>query len=152
MWYHLATIAPRPRLSIHIGKTARYVSILMNKKECLSLCEVQVWSNGVDVALGKPAKQSSTDYKGVASRAVDGNTDGNYDKGHVTHTSNGKNEWWMVDLQVEYKIDAVSIYNRTKTSPMVIDRLKNFFVITSSLPLLDLKDTLQFKDMLKNNQ
>src|SRR3954452_15332870 len=49
-------------------------------------------------ALGKPATQSSTGWGGAASRAVDGNTDGNFFDNSVTHTLLEANAWWEVDL------------------------------------------------------
>ena len=42
----------------------------------------------VNLALGKPAVQSSTGYGGTADRAVDGNTNGDYFAGRsVSHTA-----------------------------------------------------------------
>jgi len=40
------------------------------------------------------ASQSSTAHSGVASRAIDGNTSGNYRNNSVTHTSSNKNAAW----------------------------------------------------------
>ena len=58
-----------------------------------------------NIALGKKAYQSSTDYDGEASRAIDGNPDSNYFVTHTcTHTKSGAEEWWEVDL-----IDAATI-------------------------------------------
>jgi hypothetical protein len=66
-----------------------------------------------NVALGKPATQSTTDFGGDASRAVDGNIDGGFFNGSVTHTVGALNQWWMVDLGAEHLIDSVIVYNRT---------------------------------------
>src|SRR5207249_606997 len=41
----------------------------------------------VNIALGKSAMESSTDWGGVASRAVDGNTSGSFGDNSVTHTT-----------------------------------------------------------------
>lgn len=41
-----------------------------------------------NLALNKPTTQSSTDFGAEASRAVDGNTDGNWNGASVTHTLN----------------------------------------------------------------
>ncbi len=84
-----------------------------------------------NVALGKPASQVSVAYSGVASRAVDGNTDGNYNNGSVTHTESNFHAWWMVDLNSSYFIDTISIYNRTDTAQ---DRLSDFWVFISNQP------------------
>jgi len=56
----------------------------------------------------------------------------------------------MVDLLSEQKVDSVAIYNRIKTSHMVVDRLNNFFIVLSNLPLPELKETRQYKDMFRN--
>ncbi len=64
------------------------------------------------IAIGKPATQSSTDFQGLASRAVDGDTNGNYGSRSVTHT-NREVGWWRVDLQDIYDISSINVYNRT---------------------------------------
>lgn len=66
-----------------------------------------------NLALGKPASQSSTDLGGAASRAVDGNADGDYDNGSVTHTGSESNPWWQVDLGSVQHISGVRVWNRT---------------------------------------
>ena len=65
-----------------------------------------------NIALKKPAKQSTIGWGGIANRAVDGNTNGRYQSGSIQHTNN-KNGWWEVDLGKEYDISKVVIYNRT---------------------------------------
>ena len=102
----------------------------------LSLAEVQVLElNPVlfpNVAVGKPASQSSTAYGGDASRAVDGNTNGDYGANSVTHTADATNGWvagtpvwWEVDLQGDFQINEVAIFNRVNCCP---ERLGNFRV------------------------
>jgi len=66
----------------------------------------------VDMALGKPTKQRSTDYGGISSRAVDGNDDTNYRNRSCTHTRSGRNEWWHVDLGETKLVQTVVIANR----------------------------------------
>eukprot|EP00058_Branchiostoma_floridae_P028282 XP_002613773.1 hypothetical protein BRAFLDRAFT_85314 [Branchiostoma floridae] len=72
-------------------------------------------SKGANVALGKTAFQTSTLGDGVASRAVDGNTNTDYTAGSCTHTVGDPGEtnptWW-VDLGQSYVIDRVVIFNR----------------------------------------
>eukprot|EP00956_Cyclotella_meneghiniana_P031653 scaffold83776_cov22-Cyclotella_meneghiniana.AAC.2 len=76
----------------------------------LHVLEVQVFSSGTNVALGKAATQSSTfkgkDEKFGANMAVDGNLDS------FSHTGGGSFEWWEVDLGGSYPIESVKIYNR----------------------------------------
>jgi hypothetical protein len=87
------------------GVFGRYVRIQLSGTNNLSLAEVQVigsnaTSSNVNLALGMPASQSSTrPFSPVgASGAVDGNTDGNFSDGSVTHTNADPNAWWQVDL------------------------------------------------------
>lgn len=71
-----------------------------------------------NMALNKPAQQSSESllYTGIAKKAVDGNTDGNFLHGSCTHTNelNLPNKpWWKVDLMGFYKVSGVEIFTRT---------------------------------------
>ncbi len=82
-----------------------------------------------NVALNKPTTQSSTlvyNPPGDASHAVDGNTDGNYFNGSVTHTNGGYQDWWRVDLGAVYAVQSVEVWNRTDCCS---DRLTNFNVV-----------------------
>ena len=108
----------------------RYVRIsLESKKEVLSLAEVQVMSGGKNVALQKVATQISVDHEGVAARAVDGNTDGNFDNNSVTHTKNTDwGPWWMVDLGSEVNIDSIKIFNRVDKDTKTTERLNRYTV------------------------
>ena len=80
--------------------------ILYNHK-CLS---------GINIAFGKPAIQKTMAWDGVASRAVDGNTNANYNKGKsCTHTEaifSPHSTWWAVDLEQQYLVESVRITNR----------------------------------------
>ena len=72
------------------------------------------------------ASQISTAYGGVASRANDGNTDGNYWNNSVTHTAPGyANPWWEVDLGADRTFGEIALWNRTDGVP---ERLTNFRV------------------------
>ncbi|GMH44428.1 hypothetical protein BSKO_12380 [Bryopsis sp. KO-2023] len=65
-----------------------------------------------NLALKKPTMQSSTDFDGVSSRAVDGNKNANYPKKSCTHTQNGANPWWVVNLGESHVVTRVVITNR----------------------------------------
>ena len=55
------------------------------------------------------ATQSSTAYAGVATRAIDGNTDGDYDTGKsCTHTGYSSPQFWMLDMKKIYRIKRAS--------------------------------------------
>jgi len=92
------------------------VRIDKNNGEALSLAEVQVFNetNTVNLALSGTATQIDTGWGGVASRAIDNNTNGNYNGANsTTHTSTGNNNWWEVDLGAEYDLGDIVVWNRT---------------------------------------
>ncbi|XP_050394367.1 fucolectin-6 [Patella vulgata] len=87
----------------------------------------------LNIALRKPTAQSSNfnhHLAPVSTRAVDGNTDGNYDHGSCTHTNGADtSQWWCVDLLHIFNITNIKIYNRVDAVP---DRLKGFDLLLSS--------------------
>jgi hypothetical protein len=85
-------------------------------------------SSTVNLALGKAASQSSTFSTAVAANAVDGNTDGDYYHGSITHTNGEPNSWWQVDLGASDTIGTITIWNRTDASG---DRLNDYWVFVS---------------------
>ncbi len=108
------------------GPVARFVRIeLPGKEKILQLAEVEVWSDGVNVARKGAATQSGTYADAGADRAIDGNADGNYDRGSVAHTAEGDDRWWEVDLKGDAEIERVVVWNRTELG----ERLKGFRVI-----------------------
>ena len=115
-------------------RSARYVRIeIPGKRRMLSLAEVQVFSGSKNIALKKPAKQSSTGFNGPAKLAVDGNTNGDYNRAKsTTHTNVENNPWWEVDLGRPQAIAGVVVWNRTDNN---LQRRLDGFCIT----LLDAK-------------
>jgi hypothetical protein len=93
----------------------RFVRVSMaGAKKLLALAEVEVFSEGENVALKGTAAQSSTAYGGEAKRAIDGNTEGDFFKGQsVSHTDSQKDPWWEVDLGKSVEIEKVAIWNRS---------------------------------------
>ncbi|WP_189491453.1 alpha-L-fucosidase [Streptomyces antnestii] len=86
-----------------------------------------------NLALGRPATQKSTAWDAPASRAVDGNTDGAFGSGSVTHTAEPSNQaWWQVDLGAKADLSGVDLWNRTDCCS---DRLADFWVLTSDSPI-----------------
>ena len=65
-----------------------------------------------NLALQKPTKMSSLFEDNVASRAVDGNRNGNLAALSCTRTKSEFGAWWQVDLQDLYLIKHVIISNR----------------------------------------
>jgi hypothetical protein len=88
----------------------------------------------INLAAGRSAGQSSTFGSAAASRAVDGNTDGDYFHNSVSVTNGDPLAWWEVDLGVSAAITNIVIWNRTDGSS---DRLGNFWVFVSDTPFGD---------------
>lgn len=96
------------------GLAARYVRIEIKGKGILNLAEVQVFSGAENIAPKGKAKQNSDEWGGKAERAIDGNTDGQFDKNSVTHThSKKKDPRWELDLGDEKPVSAITVWNRT---------------------------------------
>ncbi|MBX9787660.1 MAG: HEAT repeat domain-containing protein [Pirellulales bacterium] len=96
----------------------RFVRVdLLGRQRTLTLAEVEVYSEGRNVALDGRASQSDTAHGGDAARGIDGNRSGEYSAGGQTHTSeNAHNPWWEVDLGSALPIDKVVVFNRTDDS------------------------------------
>ncbi len=116
----------------------------------LSLAEAQVFgweastNPGVNMAQGKPAVQSSTALGGLASRAVDGNTDGDYAKNSVTHTSpTDQTAYWQVDLGETRSIGRVELWNR---QDCCAERLSNFRVAVLDAASKVVTSSIHFTD------
>ena len=104
----------------------RYIRIELpgNNKE-LTVAEVEAYENGRNVAREGEARQSSTAFGGVASRAIDGIVDGQYTAHGQTHTESERNPWLEIDLGRERAIERVRIYNRTDSTELM-KRLDGF--------------------------
>jgi len=97
------------------SSAGRYVRIALPRRGTLTLAEVEVFSDGRNIARAGKASQKNTASGGEASRAIDGNTSGEYGKGGQTHTQEMTGApWWEVDLGGEFPIDAVVVHNRTE--------------------------------------
>ncbi|WP_025741137.1 chondroitinase-B domain-containing protein [Aquimarina pacifica] len=83
--------------------------------------------NNDNLALDGTASQSSnySSTLGQANLAIDGNTNGNWNGGSVTHTLSLTGSWWQVVLNQETNIGEIVIYNRINCC---MDRLSNFTV------------------------
>lgn len=121
VWSSTRTGHPTPRETVATGGVSgRYVSVsLAGASRTLSLAEVIVRpAPAPNLALGKPATQSSTytggDGTGPAARAVDGNTDGQFANGSVSHTNAESNPWWQVDLGSAVTVNEIEVWNRSE--------------------------------------
>jgi len=117
---------------IAVYRSGRYVRVQLAGDDYLQLAEVEV-RGGADksLAFGKTVSQSSTALGADASRAVDSNTNGNWNDNSVTHTNFEHQPWWQVDLGSVQQIGAVILWNRTDGGS---DRLSNFYVLVSDAP------------------
>jgi hypothetical protein len=79
----------------------------------IHLAEVQIFSGETNVALAGVATQSGTYADAEARRAIDGNTDGDYNNKSVSHTETADDPWWEVDLGAEENLDKIVVWNRT---------------------------------------
>jgi putative heme-binding domain-containing protein len=133
-----------PELAAKAGQNAgvsgRYVRIeIPGNERTLTLAEVEVFSDGRNVARGGKATQHSTVNGASARRAIDGNKSGAFNDGGQTHSrENVSNPWWELDLSRAMPIDAVAVFNRTDSN--LGDRLKNF-----TLKVLDAKRQVVFE-------
>lgn len=92
---------------------ARYLRLdLPGKGKMIHIAEAQVFRGAENIARKGRAAQSSTGFGGDAAKGIDGNTDGHYLNGSVTHTLESDNPWWEVDLGAEGPVDRVTIFNR----------------------------------------
>ena len=67
----------------------------------------------VNVALGKPAFQSTIRFKRGPSLAVDGNLDPNSESGgSCSATNSNPRSWWAVDLGAVVKVKEVALQQR----------------------------------------
>ncbi len=104
----LAPDAPKSK-----GTYGRFVRVELQGRRTLTLAEVEVVSDGRNVARQGKATQKNTGYGGEAPRAIDGNTKAAYGEGGQTHTQEETQDpWWEVDLGSEQPIESVTIYNR----------------------------------------
>jgi len=94
-------------------------------------CESIRHSTQAQAPRPRTASQSSTDFGGAASRAIDGSTDGNWNAGSVTHTAKQDYPWWQLDLGRVESVAQVTLYNRTDCCA---ERLSNFYVFASEQP------------------
>jgi len=84
-----------------------------------------------NLAQGKQTVQSCTYGVGASSRAVDGNTDGEWTRNSVSHTCKikpGDVNWFMVDLGGKTEIQRIELWNRTGDSAK---RLENYVIFVS---------------------
>jgi predicted SAM-dependent methyltransferase len=87
----------------------------------------------VNVALGKPATQSSVSEwsRGNATEDASRVVNGKFDEEFNNHTSLEANPWWAVDLGGDFDVRAIRIYNRRSPLKAVSSRLNRFQILAS---------------------
>ena len=122
---------------VTVNRTGRYVRVQLSSTATdivLSLAEVQVFGQVSNVATNGTATQSSTWSGYGADRAIDGDTNGSWPAGSVTHTNDSESEkWWEVDLGQSYTISEIRIWNRTDCCS---NRLSNYHVFVKDSPFV----------------
>lgn len=126
VWQHYNAGTVYVNQSYAVPTTGRFVRIQRRGSGYLAIAEVEVY--GQNLAQGKPATQSST-QEGSAYRAVDGNIDGVFANGSVTHTLGGANEWLQIDMETPHDLGRIWLFNRTDCC---LDRFAHFYVFTSN--------------------
>src|SRR5580700_6242670 len=84
----------------------------------------------LNLALNKPASQSSTSIWSSSSKPEEdarGANNGQISRLYGFHTAYENNPWWQVDLENEFIIRKIVLYNRQACA----ERLKYFSVLTS---------------------
>ncbi|NRA96185.1 MAG: discoidin domain-containing protein [Planctomycetes bacterium] len=114
----------------------------------VSVCSAQP----INHALTGTASQSTTLFGGAASNAIDGNPDGHWTNGSVSHTTNLANQWWEVALTAPQVIDELRLYNRADCCGLRLSNFRvsaflgmtlmftqDFYTTTGSVPLGDVE-------------
>ncbi len=95
-----------------------------------------------NLALEGAARQSSLGFGGRAERANDGNTNGRFQGGSVSHTARGDaRPWWEVELRGPSRLSQIVIWNRTDPRG---DRLTDFEVTILDATRRELQRTRHF--------
>ena len=98
------------------GVLGRYVKVQLRGTNQFGLAEVEVIGSSSNVARSGTASHSCERIgdPAPAQRANDGNTDGNFANGSMSHTyEENADAWWQVDLGRMHKIETIIVWNRT---------------------------------------
>jgi hypothetical protein len=117
------TIAPLPKPPPQPKYRGRYVRISHSatSTQFLTMSEVQVFSNDINIAPSGKATQSSNYGSSLASKAIDGNHNGSF--GTCSCTTEQLGAWWELDLGKPSDIDSIAVWNRTDCCPERLDNI-----------------------------
>jgi len=123
------------------------------RAECIQISQLAIYSNGVNVAKGKPVSAANvySDTNGTTSPnyAVDGTlSQKNYP--NLYHSSCKVGDFWMLDLEREYPIEKVVYYNRgdygaDRANGMLVELMDGAKKVLKTLTLT--ADTVQTFDV-----
>lgn len=93
---------------------ARYLLIDIPKERAtLSMAEVEVFSNGLNIAPEGTASQCLTAYEAEAKRAIDGNNTPIWEQNSMTHTPEDiPYPMWELDFGKTVSVDTITVWNR----------------------------------------
>jgi hypothetical protein len=123
---------------------------LEGDQKILSIAEIKVYDTNDNELILKDPIQSSTDFGGVAKRAIDSDFSGNYYDWTVTHTENSSNPYLKVKLPNSLKLEHIGkivIMNRTDIHTSRLDNAKVKIVDEKNNILLDLGTTGKWKSI-----
>lgn len=94
------------------------------------------------------ATQSSTANKGLASRAIDGNTSTHWQGNSIAHTGAEKNPWLDITLGASFPINEIEVWSRSDACKGCVHiLLPAFWVFVSDKPFSSKKP----EDLLKDS-
>ena len=122
-WLVANTVDPLPKPLPPSKYRGRYVRIShsASNTQFLTMSEVQVFSNDINIAPNGKATQSSNYPNSPASKAIDGNHNGSFATCSCTTEQLGA--WWELDLGKPIDIDSVAVWNRTDCCPERLDNI-----------------------------
>ena len=85
------------------------------RAECIQISQIAVFSNGVNVAKGKPVSAANVHGTDIPETAVDGNLI-QRKWPNIYHSSCKVGDYWLLDLQQEYPVEKIAYYNRDDLS------------------------------------
>ncbi|WP_164743457.1 glycoside hydrolase family 97 N-terminal domain-containing protein [Microbacterium sulfonylureivorans] len=122
--------------SLPAGVAGRYVMVRLDGSGILSLAEVSVHGpRAVNLAAGAVASQSTTYNSNAASKAIDGDDNGDWAGGSISHTDPSATTapWWRADLGAVKPLSSIELFNRTDGGWG--SRLSDYYVFVSDTPL-----------------
>ena len=134
LWHTYLDSVQGAEIQMPVDTTGRFVRVQLAGEGVLSLAEVEVIgiAQPTDLTSTGSATQSSVSYNGQSARAIDGNINGIWNQGSVTHTAYEAQPWWQVQLPGKAGINRIVLFNRTDDCCSA--RLSNVHVFVSDTP------------------